>query len=68
MAPNIFITETQTANTISPKISLSDFPILYPTPTTQDKTSTPNSYAAVSWATLSQQQLAMDPTIAALTR
>ena len=68
MAAPVLLTETHPTNKISPNIDLYDFPLLETTPNTQDKTDTPNSSAAVAWATLSHQQLTVDPTIYDLTR
>ena len=52
MAPNILLTETQPSNTLSPNISLSDFSLPETNPTTHDRTTTPNTDAAVACDTL----------------
>ena len=53
MAPTILITEIHPTNTISPNIALSEFPLMESTPTTQEKTTTPNNGDEFFWDTLS---------------
>ena len=59
---------THPKNTLSTNIVLSGFPLLETTPTTQERTTTPNNDAIVAWDTLSHQQLTVDPPISELTR
>ena len=66
MAPTILLTKLHPTNTLPPNIALSDFPLLETTPTSLDKTTTPNNAAAVAWAKLAYQKQTMDTPIAAL--